>query len=226
MPTAIPPTDTLLPIYTSPAPTATATPTVSPTASITLTPTVFTPFHAVTTAAEVRLRTGPGYQFPVLRQLAEGSAVMVLGKAPGDEWIHVQTSEKIEGWVFHFLLSSTPDLEAVPLIEPSGAQLVRGRVRDAAGTPIRGVSFNIFQGTDVNVDVNTVLSDGDGEFYSYMPLTAAGTWTVGYSGIACDSNVWTDATCTYYLNEYTGTVDPASQTVVLPFTGELEFTWK
>ncbi len=128
--------------------------------------------------------------------------------------------------MFHYLLSSTVDLQAVPIIEPGGAQLVRGRVRDAAGAPIRGVSFNVFQGADTNVNVNTVLSDGSGEFYSYMPLTATGTWTVGYSGIACDSNVWTDTTCTDYINGYVGTVDPASQTVALPFTGELEFTWQ
>jgi hypothetical protein len=179
----------------------------------------------MTTAAAVRLRTGPGYQFAVLRQLAEGSAVTVLGKAPGGEWIRVRTAEKIEGWVFHYLLSSTVDLLGIPRIEPSGAQLVRGRVRDAAGTPIRGVTFNVFQGTDVNVDVNTVVTDASGEFYSYLPLTAAGTWTVGYSGIACDSNVWTDTTCTDYINGYKGTVDPASQTVTLPFTDELIFAW-
>ncbi|MGD0175117.1 MAG: SH3 domain-containing protein [Anaerolineales bacterium] len=225
-PTAIPPTDTLLPTPTPPTPTATATPTVSPTASITPIPTAFTPFNAVTTAAEVRLRTGPGYLFPVFRQIAEGGTVTVLGKAPGGEWIRVRTKETVEGWVFWRLLRATVDVEEAPVVQPQNVQLIQGRVLDAGGTPIQGVSFDVVQGDQTVSGTNPVLTDSSGEFFAFLPPSSTGTWTVSQTGIDCDSNVWTDASCTNYKNGYQGTVDPPSVDVTLPSTGVLEFTWK
>jgi SH3-like domain-containing protein len=223
--TAIPPMDTLLPTSTQAVPTLTATPTVTATASISFTPTRFTSFTAVTTAAEVRLRTGPGYTFPVLRQLAEGSTVIVFGKAPGGEWIRVRTMETIEGWVFWRLLKTTVNLSEAPVVQPQNVQRIHGRVVDGSGTPIRGVSFDVVQGIQTVSGNNPVLSDPAGEFFAFLPPDSHGIWTVKHSGIACDSNVWTDTSCSGYKNGYKGNVEPASADVTLPYEGVLEFTW-
>jgi hypothetical protein len=60
-----------------------------------------------------------------------------------------------------------------------------------------------------------------------MPETASGTWTVTYTTTACTSNVWNDTTCTTYKAGYTGSIDPPTQTVTLPQSGNpLLFTWK
>ncbi len=223
--TAVPPMDTLLPTPTQAVHTLTVTPTVTATASITFTPTQFTSFTAVTTAAEVRLRTGPGYLFPVLRQLAEGSTVTVLGKAPGGEWIRVRTAETMEGWVFWRLLNSTVNLTEAPVVQPQNVQRIHGRVVDGSGTPIRGVSFDVVQGIQTISGINPVLTDPAGEFFAFLPPDSHGIWTVKHTGIACDSNVWTDTGCSEYKNGYKGNVEPPAADVTLPYEGVLEFTW-
>ncbi len=63
-------------------------------------------------------------------------------------------------------------------------------------------------------------------FYSYMPLNVTDTWTVSYSGIACDSNVWQNTNCTNYKAGYQGIVEPNSIEVSLPTIDVPEFTWK
>jgi hypothetical protein len=222
----IPPTNTLLPTPMPPTPIPTATIASTPTPTVTPSPTPFAAFDAVTTAAGVRLRAGPGYLFPTLRSLPEGGPVTVLGKAPGGEWIRVRTQDTVEGWVFWRLLRATVEMQEAPIVQPQNVQLIPGRLLDASGTPIQGVSFDVFQGVQTVIGNNPVLTDSKGEFFAFLPLSSYGTWTVKESGIACPSNVWTDASCKEYKNGSKGTVDPASMDVTLPTTGVLEFTWK
>jgi SH3-like domain-containing protein len=224
-PTAIPPADTLAPTLTQIIPSATATvsPTLTPT--ITLTATPFAPFDAVITGGPVNLRASPGYLFPVLRMLKDGDLVTILGKAPGGDWFRVQTQDKVEGWVYRWLLRANVDLQEAPTVDPQNVQRIQGRVRDQNGIPIKGVGFSVTQGNGTTVKTDTVLTDSNGEFFSFMPLNAFGTWTVLQNAIACDSNVWTDTSCTYYKNGYKGIVVPPSINITLPYTGVLEFTW-
>jgi hypothetical protein len=149
----------------------------------------------------------------------------VLGKAPGGEWIRVRTPEKVEGWVFWRLLLATVDVLEAPIIQPQNVPLIQGRVLDAGGTPIQGISFDVVQGKQTAIGNNSVLTDSSGEFFAFLPAASKGSWTVSQTGIACESNVWTDASCTYYKNGYKGKVDPPSVDVVLPTTGVLQFTW-
>jgi hypothetical protein len=231
MPTAVPPVDTLAPTPTPPTPSLTASPTNSPaptatpTSTVTPTSTPFVPFDAVTTAAAVNLRAGPGYLFPALRSLKKGGTVAVLGKAPGGEWIRVRTPEAIEGWVFWRLLRSNVSVEEAPVVEPQNVQRIQGRVVDGSGTPIQGVAFDVFQGVQTVIGNDPVLTDSKGGFFAFLPLSSHGIWTVKDSGIACESNVWADASCTNYKNGYLGKVDPLSADVTLPYTGVLEFIW-
>jgi hypothetical protein len=226
IPPYIPPLETMLPTSTQSIPAATATPTSALTPTISLTFTQFAPFDAVTTAANVYLRVGPAYLFPALGVLPEGGTLKVLGKAPGGEWFRVRTLEKKEGWVFALLLRAGINLQEAPIVQPQGIQLIKGRVRDGNGTPIKGIAFNVVQGTESAAKTNTIVTDANGEFFSFMPADAAGLWSVSFAGIGCDSNVWTDSTCTYSKGEYKGVLDPSSVDVLLPHTDVLEFLWK
>ena len=208
----------------TPEPTATWTPEPTVTETIEPSPTRFVPFTASVWANGVNLRTNPGYLFPSLRQLEEGAEITVLGMAPGGEWLFVRRPDSLEGWVFTILVESDRDLSKLPIIEPTEVQTVTGRLLMENGEPINGVQFSITKGVAVNAPRNDATTDQDGVFIAFMPLDASGEWTVTYVAISCTSIVH-DAYCNT-KPEYAGTVNPASQTMNLPFTGQLEFVWK
>jgi uncharacterized protein YgiM (DUF1202 family) len=189
-------------------------------------PTPFTSFTVKPGVDNLNVRTNPGYLFDVLMVVQQTDSLTVLGKAPGAEWINIQSANGVEGWVFAELLKSDVDLEQVPVREPKDVLLVKGRVLDAAGTPIQGVEFEVKQGTEADAATNMVITDANGDFYSFLPAASSGTWTVSQKAIACKSNVWSDSTCTTYKAGYTGTVNPQTSTVSLPQSSPLAFTWK
>jgi uncharacterized protein YgiM (DUF1202 family) len=217
----VPPTATDTPV------TPTATPTLTPTATITPTPTEFIPFRVyLLSTNNANLRTGPGYLFPVLRVLTQKSSLTLLGRSPGGEWYYLRVTETLKGWVFGKLLQQDPSLLQAPLIEPEGVKLIHGRVRDGAGTPISGLSFRVVRRAYPNDPANAVVTDSAGEFFSYLPSTAGGVWTVTFTSVACDSNVWKDTGCKSYKDGYQGTLSPLAMDVRLPQTDLMEFTWK
>jgi len=220
-------TSTGLPVQIATEPAAPIeTPSVTPTETAAPTATAFVPFTVSVWADNVNVRTNPGYLFPAIRLLAKGSNLTILGKAPGGEWLSARMPDGKQGWVFAQLIQSDADLQAVPVIEPKDVQLIKGRVLDSAGTPIQGVGFTVVQGSADHPATNTVLTDASGEFYSFIPPSARGQWTVTYNAIACKSNVWADNSCSTYKNPYRGTVEPQSVSVSLPATDALEFIWK
>lgn len=224
-PTAAPTaTESLTAAQTVVPPTPTATP--SPSATLTSTQTPFLPIRALIIVNNVNLRTGPGYFFPILKSLPEGSSLTVLGKARGGEWFYVSATGRALGWVFGMLLDATHDLQEAPIIEPDYVLLIRGRVLDAKGTPIQGVVFNVVRILEQNTTANVVVTDPGGDFFSYLPADALGTWFVAHAGIACKSNVWKGPDCSDYKEGYTGQVEPLFIEVRLPFDGVLEFAWK
>jgi hypothetical protein len=216
------------------APTATATdteipptpsPTETPVPTDTLTPTPFVPYEVVVASHDAaNIRSGPGYLFSVLRVAKPGMKLLLLGKAPGGEWFYVKVNDFVSGWVFGKLLRPDGDMQSATIREPEDAKLIRGRVTDAAGVPIRGVVFNVTQkGKPSNL--NVAVTDAEGIFYSYLPAWAAGWWTATQAGIACDSNVWEGTDCAAYKPGYKGVVKPPAADARIPQEEILEFTW-
>jgi hypothetical protein len=74
--------------------------------------------------------------FDALIMVQQTDTLTVLGKAPGGEWMNIQTADGVEGWVFAELLKSAVNLEQVPVREPKDVILIKGRVLDVTGTPI------------------------------------------------------------------------------------------
>jgi hypothetical protein len=222
-----------------PGPTPTLEPTVAPTSvqgvfptippatpASSASPTPFTSFTAKPSVDTLNLRVNPGYMFVVLRLVNKADTLTVLGSAPGHEWTFVRTEDGTEGWVFTELLESSVDLKQVPIREPTEVDVIKGRVTDAGGTPIPGVTFSAGVGTDAASSGNVAKTDANGEFYFFIPSSEAGSWLVSFTGVACDSFVWSDSTCSTFKAGYAGKVEPASGTVTLPQNGSLAFNWK
>ena len=156
--------------------------------------------------------------------MQKDTSLLVLGQAPGGEWVFVQMSSDEKGWVFAKLLVSDQPLNFVPFIQPENVQLVKGRVVDAYNQPVNGIQFAATQGEGVNAPRNDAMTDANGDFYLYMPLTAAGTWYVSYVAIACTSNLM-DANCNWKSGVATEP-DPAGIAITLPYNDVLNFVWK
>ncbi|PWH17054.1 MAG: hypothetical protein DDG60_03175 [Anaerolineae bacterium] len=199
-------------------------PTLIPSPTPAGTPTPFVSFQVNPAVDGLKLRLGPGFLFDALRLLDKDALLTVQGKAPGGEWIRVITTEGAQGWVFAELLTSNVDLQAIPVIEPEGLVVLRGRVFDVLGSPIQGIGFEIK--SDGTGNSTTAVSDAAGEFFAFLPPGTSGTWTVTQTAVSCKANVWADANCSTYKPGYSGTVEPPSRTVTLPQQGILEFVWR
>lgn len=210
----------------TPLPEASPTATLEPTQTETVVPTpaVFEPFTARVWAAQVNLRTNPGYLFPSLLQLKELEKFTVLAKAPGGEWLYVQLPDGTNGWIFGLLVEMDYDINNIPLRQPEEIQIVTGRLMTIGGIPINRVQFSLTQKSENDILRNSASTDESGFFMAFMPLNAAGNWTVSFEAISCDSIVF-DSTCSTTPG-YSGIVEPASQEITLPLRAPLEFIWK
>lgn len=206
---------------------ATATDSFSPTPAPTDASQPFRPFSATPWADNVLLRSNPGYLFPKLGVLSQGTELRVLGHAPGNEWLVVQTTDGRSGWVFAKLIDlGGHDPAESPTIQPSGVQIVVGRVKDELQQPISGIQFALLQGSGSLAPRNDAVTDETGTFYAFMPADAAGSWLVSYTAVACTSNTM-DPNCNC-VNNHCGMPDPQRVDIVLPRPGDeiLEFVWK
>jgi hypothetical protein len=190
------------------------------------TSTQFAPFFTVAAVDNLNLRVHPGYLGPVLGVITEQTPLLVIHRAPGGQWFLIRTANGNEGWVFGALLKSDENLQIAPILVPEGVQILHGRLTDLEGLPIRGAGFSVSQGSGSNRQVDHVMTDADGDFYSFLPENAAGVWAISYDSIACNSSVWAGSNCTSYREGYTGMVEPASREVTLPQNEILQFTWR
>jgi len=208
------PTYTPIPTFTAlPPPTATSPPTVN----------ASEPYTVRTVVQNVNLRTGPGTLFTVSRVMPQGTRLMVLGLAPGGEWISVLNEEGIRGWVGVWVVNEFP-LQGFETVEPVDVQRVTGHVLDANGSPVSGIGFSFVKVGASDSPPAAALTDATGTFYAFLPKNAPGSWNVSHSSVACTSNTM-DANCNC-LNGICGAAYPQSVTVNLPLTAPLSFTWK
>jgi len=210
----------------SPAGTAQAGSPAQAGTQVSAAPTSFAPFTVKPSVDNLNVRANPGYLFDILMMVQQTDSLTVLGTAPGHEWTYIKTESGVEGWVFTQLLKSSVDLTQVPVKEPTEVQIIKGRVTDASGTPIRGVELNITPGAQSDAPGNAVNTDANGDFFCYLPATSDGTWVASYTAIACESSVWSDSTCSTYKAGYTGTLDPQTISIILPQNTALNFIWK
>jgi uncharacterized protein YgiM (DUF1202 family) len=223
----VPPTlqvNTQVPLVETATPTLTATilPTETPLPSPTATE--FAPFNVKASVDNFNVRTNPGYLFPVLMMVQQGTELTVYGQAPGGEWIYVKTPDGVYGWVFAKLIFDEPRLSQAPIREPEKVQLVNGFLKDVKGNPISGFHFALVQGSGLNAPRNDAMTDENGEFFAYMPVNSSGVWNVSYVAYACTSNI-VDADCNF-LPGQNKLPDPLSIDITLPLNNPLEFIFQ
>lgn len=200
--------------------------TPEPTVTLAVTPSS-TPFQSfeVTTAVDyVNIRNNPGVIFSVKENVKLGTILEVFGQSPGGEWINVRSGSGTMGWVHHTLLQTAQDLHALPVIQPLNVQLISGKVLTANGQPVSGISFYIQLGSGTDAPFTRAATDENGVFYAFLPGTVTGDWQVYFDGIECLSNLM-DENCKC-INSICGAADPTWQTVTIPQTQPLAFSWK
>jgi hypothetical protein len=201
-----------LPPTGTPEPTDTAAPSApSPT------PAAVEDAGAWASVLSLNVRQGPGTTFPIVASLPQGSAMTVLGKARGDEWVLVDTGSK-QGWVavMFIELADPSALISLPVKELLSGYIIQGKIADASGNPVSGIDFAVVDDNDNRTDANSLA---DGSFYAYLPVDAPSHWRVSWVGINCKSNIM-DANC-----KYTGTITPEYIDVNLPSNPPLIFTY-
>jgi len=232
--TATEPTATEKPVEPSDTPPPTAEPTVTfppepPGTATTLPPpTPFTPFSVTTMVDNANLRSNPGYLFDIITVLDQDYPLLVYGKAPGGEWLFVQTLDHVNGWLFTQLVQSEGDLESLlaslPVIAPLDVQVIEGNLVNDLNEPINGIQFALTQGEGNDALRNDAMTDLNGHFFLFMPNDAEGEWAISYVAISCESVVM-DPGCNR-LPQYNEGVVPDYLELTLPLDEELEFVYK
>ena len=205
--TAIPPA-TASPLTTDIAPTMDFVP-----------PSPFVPFYVTTNAENVILRAGPGVKFAAKTTLTQGLQLLVLSRAPGGEWVFVQTPFESTGWVSAGLLKSEKDLQSAPLMQPPDVQVIRGRVLNEKNEPVTGLSFGILEDVE-GAKSFSAITDASGVFYGFLPATTGGAWSVTFDKATCASSTMDkDCNCIGVC----GSASPESVRVILPQAEMLMF---
>jgi ABC-type branched-subunit amino acid transport system substrate-binding protein len=110
-----------------PPPTTIAVPEPTPTPPTTATPEGVT---VTVTSTRQNVRSGPGMEYLVLGQLAQGEQEAVLGRSIDSQWVVIDFMGE-QGWLNVPLLSVFGDINSVPVIAPPGLP-----VPGATATPV------------------------------------------------------------------------------------------
>lgn len=175
-------TDTIEPLLPtqSPVPTATAAPCPTPTS--------YQPVSGKVILKNMLLWQGPGYLFPILENLSIGQPVNLLGRAPGNNWLNIQTADGSIGWMQVEGIELEGNLYDAPEITPQDALIVEGRVFAPNGAPATEVTVMINVEGAVDTKMQDVAVTGiTGRFYFFMPSGTDGKWTIVANSWSCRS---------------------------------------
>ncbi|MCJ7624142.1 MAG: SH3 domain-containing protein [Anaerolineaceae bacterium] len=195
-PTTVPPSATPLPPTAtntaSPVPPTDAPPQPTATLTSTATPHPISTMSALVSVASLNLRSGPSTMYQVQSAYPEDTAAIVLGKAPGDEWVFVEMPDGETGWMSVQLLDLDGDVAYLPVEEITDSQVISGRVIDSSAEPVNGVNVAVLKRL-VDATLRTDAYSGeDGTFYAYIPLDSTGNWEAQIVGVRCDSRIVDD----------------------------------
>lgn len=195
-----------------PVPTETKAPTSTPAP---------TTIEAEVLAATLNLRSGPSMLHGILNQYPQGTAVTLIGAAPGFEWVKVNVKDGKTGWMSVQHLTIKGDASSLAVLPITESLMIQGKVVDASGKGVQGIDIGTTRlggAQRVRVDGKT---DANGVFYAYAPPEYQGTWLAGVVGVDCKSPI-VDANC-----RYAGVFSPGEGIqVILPQTTEILFTYK
>ncbi|HXF64300.1 MAG TPA: SH3 domain-containing protein [Caldilineaceae bacterium] len=100
----------------------------------------------------VNVRSGPSTAYPVIRTVAQGTEVVVLGQDTTGAWLSVQLADGAQGWIFRSLTDfegtapvvAAPALTQPPLAPPATAPATVSAVPGIQGLPSQAASPDTF----------------------------------------------------------------------------------
>lgn len=99
--------------------TATLTATLPPTQVATLTPTPTPEINAYVIYDDIKLYSGPGETYEVVREVSRSDTLVLTGKVRNKVWLKVRTSDGQEGWLYtSFINVDEIDLDQLPIETP------------------------------------------------------------------------------------------------------------
>ncbi len=177
-------------------PTHAASPTPeTPTATLpplsTNTPAPFQPIKASITVDNFKLRVGPGFLFDAVALYDSNTSVLVMGRAPGDNWYFVQTENNRSGWMKMEYLDLAGDPATLPYISPTDVQTIVGHVRTKdTGAFASGIGVMLSPQSGYNgTNGDNALTDANGTFYLYEPKRMEGEYFIELNGYNCEGNL-------------------------------------
>lgn len=173
------------PITTEPFP-PTNTPLPGDTPTPRPTPTPYQPIEGKILFDAMRLRRGPGFLFETTELYPIDQTVLLLGRAPGNNWLYVQTTDNQTGWMKVQGIELAGNLYDAPEVTPNDAVVVHGRVFAPNGSPASEIVVGVQpQGDDNPARQDVGVSDVTGRFYIYLPAGTSGKWILSASAYGC-----------------------------------------
>ena len=119
-----------------------------------------------TAAANINVRGGPGTEYVILRRLARGERVPVVGRVVGADWYLVAEDGRGSGFVY------------APLLDPSGPPLAAGNaIREAMARREHARSYAVDEGRCRVITQEVVTPNGGGRTHSFRACRQAdGSW--------------------------------------------------
>ncbi|MBN1426916.1 MAG: matrixin family metalloprotease [Anaerolineae bacterium] len=86
-----------------------------------------------TATTTVRMRSGPGVNFPAISRISYGATVPVLGRNADGSWLFVDYQGS-QGWAASYLFVITGDLNTVPVVDQAGGAAPPGNPTGVTAT--------------------------------------------------------------------------------------------
>ncbi|MCC7161272.1 MAG: SH3 domain-containing protein [Anaerolineae bacterium] len=75
----------------------------------------------IITATQLRVRTGPGIEYPPIGELKSGDIVKILGRDESSAWLVIEYPQNLEtgiGWIGALFVKHDPPINSLPVYEP------------------------------------------------------------------------------------------------------------
>jgi uncharacterized protein YgiM (DUF1202 family) len=140
----------------------------------------------ITNAYYLNVRSGPGMHHSVVRRVAQGDPVVLVGRNTNSTWVQLQAAGP--EWINAWYVATIGNIASLPVTQSAGNALLTGTIGNA-------YRLNVRSGPGVQYDVVTRVTQGDP--VGLIGRNANGSWVQLETGY---SQAWINAS--YVLTAY------------------------
>lgn len=135
----------------------------------------------------INVRSGPGTEFDIVGQVAQGDTVPVTGRDGQDaRWYQVALEDGAVGWVSSFTVMVDGDLELIPVITPDGGDLTDTSVRIVAYGRVNvrsgpGINYEVIGQLDVNEEAPALARNNRNNDWLYIEHESVSGWVAYFT---------------------------------------------